>query len=159
MEGALITLAAVVIIAAAVEKWRSGLELQQLGRGTLIVLAAALLNLGLGVYLIVVGRKTRSIILEANGKHAHRQLDQLRGRRRARASCWSRAGSRSTRSWRSWWPCNILWSGAHRTYRSVGGLRIIVATTGPVSSLSLRQIESLGTVPSEFVWFACASTP
>src|SRR6185436_20431191 len=41
----------------------------QLGTGTLITLAAALLNLALGWYLIRAGRRTRSLIVEANGQH------------------------------------------------------------------------------------------
>lgn len=122
VEGALITLAAIVIIAAAVEKWRSGLELQQLGRGTLIVLGAALLNLGLGVYLIVVGRKTRSIILEANGKHVL-------------TDSWTSFGVVGglvlvlVTGWKPFDPIvailvalNILWSGWDLVRRSVTGL-------------------------------------
>lgn len=68
-EGGMIIVAAVWIIAAAAEKWRRGLVLDQLSLGVLIVLAAAVLNLALGLYLISTGRRTRSLILEANGQH------------------------------------------------------------------------------------------
>jgi cation diffusion facilitator family transporter len=68
-EGGMISIAAFGIIALAVQKWLAGLELEQLGRGTLITLAASLINLALGLYLVRTGRSTRSLILEANGKH------------------------------------------------------------------------------------------
>ena len=68
-EGGMIMMAAVWIIAAVAEKWRRGLVLEQLGAGTAIVLAAALINLALGWYLLSTGRRTRSLILEANGLH------------------------------------------------------------------------------------------
>ncbi|MBM3740983.1 MAG: cation diffusion facilitator family transporter [Acidobacteria bacterium] len=44
-EGALIIVAAVIIIAEAVRKWLHGLQLQNLGTGTLVVAAAAVVNL------------------------------------------------------------------------------------------------------------------
>jgi cation diffusion facilitator family transporter len=68
-EGAMIVLAAAAIIYSAVYKWLHGLELQRLGTGTLIVLAASLINAALGYYLLRTGRRTNSLILEANGKH------------------------------------------------------------------------------------------
>jgi divalent metal cation (Fe/Co/Zn/Cd) transporter len=34
-----------------------------------VVLAAGVLNAGLGWYLIRIGRRSQSIILDANGKH------------------------------------------------------------------------------------------
>jgi cation diffusion facilitator family transporter len=68
-EGALIALAAVYILWAAIDKWRAGLELENLGWGTAAVLAAAMTNLALGLYLVRTGRRTRSLIVEANGKH------------------------------------------------------------------------------------------
>ncbi|MBL8230989.1 MAG: cation transporter [Bryobacterales bacterium] len=68
-EGGMIIVAAFWIIQAAIEKWRSGIELEQLGLGTLLVLAASLINLALGWYLIRCGRRANSLILIANGKH------------------------------------------------------------------------------------------
>ncbi|MEZ5352191.1 MAG: cation diffusion facilitator family transporter [Bryobacteraceae bacterium] len=68
-EGGAITVAAFWIIYAAIEKWRAGLVLEQIGLGALLTLAASLVNLALGWYLIRTGRRTRSLILEANGKH------------------------------------------------------------------------------------------
>ena len=68
-EGAMIILAAGYIIVAAVEKWLAGLKLENLGLGTLLTLVAALINAALGWYLVRTGRRTHSLILEANGKH------------------------------------------------------------------------------------------
>jgi cation diffusion facilitator family transporter len=122
VEGALIGIAAVAIIAAAVQKWLAGLELQQLGTGTLIVLGAALLNAGLGGYLVMMGRRTRSIILEANGKHVL-------------TDSWTSFGVVAglglvlLTGWKPFDPliaiavaCNILWSGFDLVRRAVSGL-------------------------------------
>jgi cation diffusion facilitator family transporter len=68
-EGAMIVVAAIAIIVAAVDKWLHGLTLDRLGLGTLVVAAAAALNAGLGLYLVRRGRRTNSLILEANGRH------------------------------------------------------------------------------------------
>jgi len=68
-EGAMISLAAITIFAAAIHKWLTGLYLENLGFGTLVVLAAGVFNAGLGYYLLQVGRRRKSLILEANGKH------------------------------------------------------------------------------------------
>jgi cation diffusion facilitator family transporter len=68
-EGAMIVLAAVAILAAAIHKWLTGLYLDNLGLGAMVVLAAGVLNAGLGYYLLRVGRRAKSLILEADGKH------------------------------------------------------------------------------------------
>ena len=68
-EGAMIILAAAAILTAAIQKWIAGLRLENLGIGTLLVLAAGILNAGLGYYLLRVGRRTRSLNLEADNKH------------------------------------------------------------------------------------------
>jgi len=47
----------------------SGLVLEHLGAGTLLVLFAGVLNTVLGYYLLRVGRRVNSLILEADGKH------------------------------------------------------------------------------------------
>lgn len=68
-EGGLICLAALAIIATAVDKWMHGITIEHLSAGTLITLAASVVNLALGFYLVRTGRKTKSLILEANGRH------------------------------------------------------------------------------------------
>ena len=122
VEGALIGIAALVIIAAAVQKWLGGLELQQLGTGTLIVFVAALLNAALGAYLVITGRRTRSIILEANGRHVL-------------TDSWTSFGVVAglglvlITDWKPFDPivaiavaCNILWAGFDLLRRSITGL-------------------------------------
>ena len=68
-EGAMIVLAAIAILAESIWKWLHGLALENLGYGTLLLLAAGLVNGLLGWYLIRTGRRVNSIILIADGKH------------------------------------------------------------------------------------------
>ena len=65
----MIVVAAIAILYEAIRKWIAGLQLEHLGAGALLVLAAAILNAGLGYYLLRTGRRTNSLILEADGKH------------------------------------------------------------------------------------------
>lgn len=122
VEGALIVIAAIVIIASAVDKWLHGLELSQLGLGTVIVLAAAIANAALGGYLVWLGKRTRSIILEANGKHVL-------------TDSWTSFGVVAglalvlLTGWKPFDPIvaiavalNILWSGGGLLHRSISGL-------------------------------------
>ena len=121
-EGAMIILAAIAIIAAAIQKWRAGLPLQHLGTGTLFILAAAVINAALGWYLIHTGRRSNSLILEANGKHVL-------------TDSWTSfgvVGGLCLVLWTGWKPfdpifaiavaLNILWSGGHLLWRSARGL-------------------------------------
>ncbi|MBA3972676.1 MAG: hypothetical protein C0504_00505 [Candidatus Solibacter sp.] len=78
-EGAMIIFAAIAIIAAAIHKWLTGLQIEQLGPGTALVTAAGALNGALGLYLIRTGRRTGTLILVANGKHVL-------------TDCWTSAG-------------------------------------------------------------------
>lgn len=121
-EGAMIVLAATAIIYSAVHKWLHGLVLQRLGTGTLVVLAAALVNAGLGYYLLRTGRQTNSLILEANGKHVL-------------TDSWTSFGVVGglclvlLTGWKPFDPLfaiavalNIVWSGGHLIWRSAAGL-------------------------------------
>jgi len=121
-EGALIILAALSILVAVVRQWIAGLQLENLGGGTLVILAAALVNAGLGWYLVRLGRRTNSMILEADGKHVL-------------TDSWTSfgvVGGLCLVLWTGWKPfdplcaiavaLNILWSGGHLVWRSVGGL-------------------------------------
>jgi cation diffusion facilitator family transporter len=121
-EGAMIVLAAIAIIVTAIQKWLAGLQLENLGVGTLLLLAAGVLNAGLGWYLIKTGRRAHSLILEADGKHVL-------------TDSWTSFGVIGglmpvilTR-WKSFDPLvaiavalNILWSGGHLIWRSAQGL-------------------------------------
>jgi len=121
-EGALIIMAAIFIIVAAVEKWRAGLVFERLGTGTVVVATASLLNLALGLYLVRTGRRTQSIILEANGKHVL-------------TDSWTSFGVIVglllvlATGWRPFDPLvamavavNIIWSGGGLLRRSIAGL-------------------------------------
>jgi cation diffusion facilitator family transporter len=121
-EGALIILAAITIIAVAIEKWLTGIHLEQLGVGTILVVLASGLNAALGLYLVRTGRRTRSLILEANGYHVL-------------TDSWTSlgvVGGLLLVIWTGWTPfdpilaiivaANIIWSGAHLLRRSVSGL-------------------------------------
>ena len=69
IEGALIVIAAMVIVAEAIRHLIAGPELQQLGTGIAVAAAAGLSNLGLGLYLIRVGRREGSEAIQADGAH------------------------------------------------------------------------------------------
>lgn len=69
IEGALIVIAALVIIHEAVSDIIRGPELQKLGIGIIIISAAGIINLFLGFYLVKTGKKTNSLTLIADGKH------------------------------------------------------------------------------------------
>lgn len=121
-EGALIAAAAVAIIVTAVYKWIQGLQLEDLGLGTLITLAAGMLNGALGWYLIRTGRRNNTLILIANGKHVL-------------TDCWTSLGVIvglvlvMATGWKPFDPIcailmalNILWSGFALMWSSARGL-------------------------------------
>ena len=68
-EGAMIGVAAIAILYESIRKWITGLQLEHLGAGVLLILTAGIVNAGLGYYLLRTGRRTNSLILEADGKH------------------------------------------------------------------------------------------
>jgi len=68
-EGALIVLAALGIFKTGASHILDPRELPQLEVGLLLILAAGLVNLGLGIALVRVGRQTTSLTLIADGKH------------------------------------------------------------------------------------------
>ena len=121
-EGAMIVMAAFYIIYVSVQKWIAGLKLEHLGLGTGLIILASLINGGLGFFLIAMGKKHRSLILEANGRHVL-------------TDCWTSIGVvvgltlAMFTGWLEFDPLiailvalNILWSGGHLIRRSIGGL-------------------------------------
>jgi cation diffusion facilitator family transporter len=68
-EGGLISFAAAAIAVSAVASLVRGIELRQIGTGVLVTSIAGGLNAILGLFLIRIGRRTRSLILIADGKH------------------------------------------------------------------------------------------
>jgi len=69
LEGALIILAAIIIIQTAIDKLISGVTLEQVGYGTALTATAAIINTILGIYLVKTGKNNSSFIIEANGRH------------------------------------------------------------------------------------------
>ena len=135
-EGAMIVLAAIAIIYAAIHKWLAGLQLQNLGMGALFVLGAAVINAGLGWYLVRTGRRTHSLILEADGKHVL-------------TDSWTSFGVVGglclvlLTGWKPFDPLcaiavalNIVWSGGHLIWRSATGL---LDYSDPEIGRNLRQ--------------------
>ena len=68
-EGAMIVVAAGSILYTTIQKWRHGFALEDLGNGVVLIVAAGVLNAVLGWYLLRLGRRNHSLILEADGKH------------------------------------------------------------------------------------------
>ncbi len=68
-EGALIIIAAGGIFFEGVKQILSPQDLPNLERGLIFLLAAGLGNLVLGLILLRAGRRTKSLVLEADGKH------------------------------------------------------------------------------------------
>jgi len=68
-EGALITIAGVYILYQAIQKILFGFELENLDQGMLFISVATALNGGLGYYLMRLGNRYHSLVLEADGKH------------------------------------------------------------------------------------------
>lgn len=121
-EGALIVLAAFYIIYVSVMRLIHGVELSNLDKGTYFTLAASILNLLLGLFLVRKGKKTNSLILIANGKHVL-------------TDSWTSFGvvAGLFLTWITGWlpfdpivaiiaALNILWSGGKLMIKSAGGL-------------------------------------
>jgi cation diffusion facilitator family transporter len=121
-EGAMIVLAAGSIIYTTTEKWKNGLALENLGRGVILIVAAGVLNAVLGWYLLRIGRRNHSLILEADGKHVL-------------ADSWTSFGVVGglvlvmMTGWKPFDPlvayavaANILWTGGRLLWRSFKGL-------------------------------------
>jgi cation diffusion facilitator family transporter len=121
-EGAMIVIAAIWILVEAIEKWLAGLPLDHLGTGTLLLLGAGMLNGWLGWYLLRVGKRSHSLILEADGKHVLTDCFTSFG-------VVAGLGLVMLTGWKPFDPLvaiavaiNILWSGGRMAWRSAVGL-------------------------------------
>jgi len=145
-EGAMIVIAALYIIYISVSKWIAGLELQNLGWGTLLIALAGMINGALGGYLLWIGRKKRSLILEANGKHVL-------------TDCWTSLGVivglclAMLTGWLQLDPIvailvalNILWSGGKLMRQSIGGL---MDEVDPKIGLQIKRLLDESTAESK----------
>ncbi|HUE01527.1 MAG TPA: cation diffusion facilitator family transporter [Bryobacteraceae bacterium] len=121
-EGAMIVLAALFILVMTLRKLLTGLEISNVGAGAVFTMFTAILNAALGWYLVRTGKRTQSLILEADGKHIL-------------TDSWTSAGvvaGLALVMWTGWKPwdaicailvaLNILWSGGNLIWRSATGL-------------------------------------
>ncbi len=122
LEEAMIIVSALAILFESIRRWMAGLELQNLGSGALLILSAGIINVALGYYLLRVGRRTDSLILEADGKHV--LVDSLTS-----FGVMAGLGLVLLTGWKPFDPLvaiavavNILWSGARLVWRSAMGL-------------------------------------
>lgn len=69
VEGALILIAAVTIGVSAVDRLLNPQEIESIGVGIAVVVAATLINLGVGRKLIAAGREHSSVTLVSDGRH------------------------------------------------------------------------------------------
>ncbi|AXJ01942.1 cation diffusion facilitator family transporter [Cyclonatronum proteinivorum] len=68
-EGAIIVAAAFTIVYYAVQSMITGIVIENMGTGLIMLIGAALINLALGSYVVSVGKKHNSMIAISNGKH------------------------------------------------------------------------------------------
>jgi cation diffusion facilitator family transporter len=122
VEGSLILVAAISIGAAAIHRLLHPQPLEQVGAGLLISAASSLVNLGVALLLLRVGREQQSITLEANAHHlltdVWTSVGVLIGVAGVVATKWL-------------WldpvvallvAANIVWTGSRIVWRSVSGL-------------------------------------
>src|SRR5262249_40963850 len=122
LEGALILVAAVSIVAAALPRLFAPRPLEEIGLGLLLSLSASLVNLGVALVLLRAGRRYESLTLEADAQHLLTDV-------------WTSAGVLAgiglvaLTGWERLDPvlallvaAHILWSGGRLVRRSVLGL-------------------------------------
>lgn len=136
-EGALIVLAAFYIIFEAVQKLVRGHALERLSDGLWLTVAAFLINGALGLFLVWRGKKTGSLIVEANGHHVLTDSWTSLGVIAGLAIAW----------WTGWQAIdpvcailvatNILWSGGSLIRRSFMGL---MDTADPEVDRGVREV-------------------
>lgn len=136
-EGAMIVLAAFYIVYESIHRLIIGPKVENLGAGALLVLVAGLINGALGGYLLWVGKKHGSLILEADGKHVL-------------TDCWTSLGVlvglglTFLTGWLRLDPLvailvavNILWIGSKLIRQSIGGL---MDEVDPVTQAQIQQL-------------------
>ena len=121
-EGAMIVAAAIAILAESIRKWITGFEIENIGLGAVLVLLAGLINAALGYYLVRMGRRTNSMILEADGRHvltdSWTSLGVVAGLGLVLATGWQPLDPLVA----ILVAANILWSGGRLVWRSAAGL-------------------------------------
>jgi len=129
VEGTLILIAAVSIGIASVERLITPKPLEQVGFGLGVSVVASLVNLGVALLLLRVGRKHNSITLEANAQHLMTDV-------------WTSVGvvvgvgAVALTGWQRLDPivalvvaANIVWTGVSLVRRSISGLMDVALST------------------------------
>ena len=146
VEGGLILVAAISIAVAAVQRLITPKPLQELGLGLVVSFVATLVNLGVALLLLRVGRKHNSITLEANAHHLI-------------ADVWTSVGVVAgvglvvLTKW-NWLDsvvalvvaANIVWTGVRIVRRSIAGLMDIVLSAEDMATVRtvLQTYEQTG---------------
>jgi len=122
VEGTLILIAAISISGAAVNRLISPKPLEEIGVGLAISIVASLVNLGVALLLLRVGRRSSSITLEANAHHLLTDVWTSIG-------VVAGVGMVALTGWERLDPvvalvvaANIIWTGVRIVRRSIGGL-------------------------------------
>ena len=138
VEGGLILVAAISIGVAAVPRLITPKPLEGVGLGMGVSVVASLINLGVALLLLRVGRKHNSITLEANAKHLLTDV-------------WTSVGVLAGVGlvvWTGWnWldpvvallvAVNVVWTGASIVRRSISGLMDTVLS--PEDLAAVRKV-------------------
>jgi cation diffusion facilitator family transporter len=122
LEGGLILVAALSIVAAAVPRLITPKPLEELGVGLVVSLAASAVNLVVALLILRAGRRYKSITLEANAHHLLTDVWTSVG-------VLGGVGVVALSGWQVLDPivallvaANIIWTGVGIVRRSVGGL-------------------------------------
>jgi cation diffusion facilitator family transporter len=122
VEGALILVAALSIAFTAIPRLFHPPELVQVGAGLAVSVVASLINLGVALLLLRVGKKHHSITLEANAHHLLTDVWTSVG-------VLAGVGTVVLTGWLWMDPvvallvaANIVWTGVHIVWRSISGL-------------------------------------
>ena len=122
VEGTLILIAAVSIGVTAVDRLIAPKPLEEIGIGLAVSIAASLVNLGVALLLLRVGRKSNSITLEANARHlltdVWTSIGVIVGVGMVALTGWARLDPIVALVVAA----NIIWTGVGIVRRSIGGL-------------------------------------
>ncbi len=154
VEGTLIILAALSIGYTAVGRLVTPKPLERIGLGLVVSVLASLVNLGVALLLLRVGRKNQSITLEANAQHLLTDV-------------WTSVGVVvgvglvAVTGWERLDPlvallvaANIVWTGIGIIRRTTAGL--MDAALGPEEQASVRKV--LQAYGAQGVQFDCLQT-
>jgi len=149
VEGALILAAALSIVLTAIPRLFHARELEQVGAGLAVSVVASVINLGVALLLLRVGKKHHSITLEANAHHLLTDVWTSVG-------VLAGVGTVVLTGWLWMDPvvallvaANIVWTGSHIVWRSVSGLMDLALSEEDLATIN----QVLATYQNEEVQF------